>query len=168
MRRSFITSLILISLVIIPIVLSASLSFDRTPANYNLLETVNITGTGFTQNMDVILTIKNPNNGEEAVYQPTANDTGGFTISYIIPEDAISGDWTVIASGPPDISAQNSFNVAEDNENPRYSYIYHDHNVVTTLDEVVIYVKWSDDIKLGKVLIWENSTGNWVSHDVGG
>jgi L-asparaginase/Glu-tRNA(Gln) amidotransferase subunit D len=167
MKRSFFLFLILISVVIIPIVLSASLSFDRAPANYNLLDMVYITGTGFTPNVWVSVQV-NDSTGAAVWFNTTqANSTGGFTNIYIIPDNAKTGTYYVFANSMYE-QTQNTFNVLADTEKPRWFSLQNIPSVVTILDDVKINVTWYDNIKLNKVLIWENLTGNWVSHNVGG
>ncbi len=165
MKRDFIISLILISIVIIPIVLSASVFTDK--ANYNLLDTVYITGTGFTQYEMVGIEIRNPINQVVFTNQTTVNSTGHFTNSYTITEGVITGLYTIYASTRFE-NAQITFTVLADTEKPRSSYFQNYPTVVTILDNVQINVTWYDNINLNKILIWENSTGSWVSHNVGG
>jgi len=165
MKRSFITSLILISLVIIPIVLSAAIYTNKT--DYNLLETVYITGTGFTPNVDTSIEIRDPTGQAVFVNQTKTDVNGNFTNTYIIPGDGNTGTYTIYASTISE-SAQNTFNVLADTENPQWSSLQHNPTVVTMLDDVKINVTWYDNINLDKILIWENSTGNWASHEVGG
>jgi hypothetical protein len=44
----------------------------------------------------------------------------------------------------------------------------HEEEVITILDDVNISVEWFDFYDLQKVTIFENSTGDWISHDVSG
>jgi len=165
LNKNFIIYLILISLFIIPIVLSASLSFDRSPSNYNLLDTVYIIGTGFTPNDLVSVEVDDPT-GTGVWYNTTQiNSTGGFTNIYIIPDNAKNGTYNVYANTMHE-TTQNTFNVLSDTEKPRWSNLQNIPPVITILDSAKINVTWYDNIKLNKVLIWENSTGIWVSHNV--
>jgi hypothetical protein len=167
MKKDFVIFLVLISLFIIPIVLSASLSFDKAPANYNLLDTVYITGTGFTYYEQVGIEIRDPSNTVVFANQTTVNSSGMFTNKYPIPDNGATGPYTIYASTRFE-TAQNTFTVLVDTEKPRWSSFQNYPVVVTILDDAKINVTWYDNVNLNKVLIWENSTGNWVSHSVGG
>ena len=166
MRSDFVASLILISLLIIPIVLSASVFTDKT--DYNVLETVNITGTGFSDGEDILIEIYDQTSATP-VFQDdiNADGSGNFLILYPISEIANPEKHDVYASGTVSGMVSTYFMILEDIERPQWSDLYHEPTIVTMLDDITIYVKWSDNINLGKVLIWENSTGNWASHDVG-
>ena len=163
MKKNFIIFLILISLLIIPIVLSASLFVDRSSPNYNLLETVRITGTSFTPNEDVGIEIRDSTNALVFINQTKVNATGGFSNNYIIPESGRTGTYAVYASTRFE-SASNTFTVLADTQSPQWSNIKQSSIIVTLLDNVQINITWYDNINLNKVLIWENSTGIWVSH----
>jgi hypothetical protein len=165
MKKDFIIYLILISLFMIPIVLSASLSFDKTPANYNLLDTVYITGTGFTNNEQVGIEIRDTTNTVVFTNQTTVNSSGMFTNKYVIPENGNTGTYTAYASTRFE-STSNTFTVLADTQRPTWSYFQNYPTVVTILDDVKINVTWYDNIMLNKVLIWENSTGNMIPHIV--
>jgi len=59
--------------------------------------------------------------------------------------------------------------IAQADEPPQWSNLKPDpQTVFTTLDDVTINVTWYDDGNLDTIIIWENSTGNWISHDVSG
>ena len=57
--------------------------------------------------------------------------------------------------------------LAQADEAPKWSNFYPEEpTVVTILDPVTINVTW-DDNELNTTIIWENSTGVWVSHTIG-
>jgi len=59
--------------------------------------------------------------------------------------------------------------IAQTDEPPQWSNLKPDpQTVFTTLDDVTINVTWYDNQTLDTIIIWENSTGNWISHDVSG
>jgi len=166
MKRSFITSLILVSLFIIPIVLS-QVSVYTDKSSYNKLETVYIEGAGFTPGAAVSVLIQDSSGAEAYANQTTVNVTGGFvTKPYTIPESRPTGTWTLSASTEFE-SDQHTFDVLGDTEAPLYSNFGRDKTVVTNLDDVQISVTWEDNINMGNIMIWEDSTGSWVGHVVG-
>ena len=57
--------------------------------------------------------------------------------------------------------------LAQVDEPPKWSNLYHKPTVATILDPVTINVTWYDNESLDTVLIWENSTGDWESHTFG-
>jgi hypothetical protein len=70
----------------------------------------------------------------------TSTTTSLTTSTTTIPSDTQSPQWSDLRRNPPAF--------------------------ITTLDSVTINVTWSDNQNLNKVLIWENSTGNWQPHIV--
>ena len=172
MKNELIISLILISFVlifIIPIVLSASLNVNKpSPSQYYPLETVNITGTNFEPNEDLTIEIWDQHGRLMGQNDIIANGTGGFVTTYIIPLWAYPERHDVYAiRGSLLPRPQTNFTVLADTQKPRWSYFDIKPKVVTTLDDVEINVTWSDNVNLNKVIIWENSTRNWVVHVVG-
>jgi len=55
-----------------------------------------------------------------------------------------------------------SYVLAQVDEPPKWSNFYHEPTVVTILDPVTINVTWYDNESLDTIIIWENSTGEWV------
>jgi hypothetical protein len=171
MKRDFFIYLILILilLIIIPIVLSSSLNVDRPwPSQYNRLDIVNITGSGFEPYEDsVTIEIWDQHSRLMGQIDVIPNGTGDFITSYIIPEWAYAERHDVYAiRRPPLPRPQINFTVLVDTERPRWNYFDINPKVVTILDNVEINATWSDNLRLNKVLIWENSTRNWVVHVV--
>ncbi len=59
--------------------------------------------------------------------------------------------------------------LAQADETPQWSnFIPETETIVTILDPVTINVNWYDDGNLDTVIIWENSTGEWQGHNLGG
>jgi len=169
MKRSFIASLILVSLILLPIVISASISVDKSPPDYYPSDTVIITGNGFASNEDVLIEIWDQTSASP-VYQEDiqADSIGDISTTYVIPVSANKEQHDVYASaeslgGTP---ATTYFNVLSDD--PLWSNLQHNPTVVTMIDDVEINVIWYDNTALDKILIWENSTSNWLSHPFSG
>ena len=78
--------------------------------NYNPGETVQITGTNFSSEVDASLQINDPNDVIKFVDQTQTNSNGDFSSNYIIPSKATTDSYTIYASSPNEF-AQVSFNI---------------------------------------------------------
>ncbi|MBD3155067.1 MAG: hypothetical protein GF368_00240 [Candidatus Aenigmarchaeota archaeon] len=83
-------------LTLLPPVFPQSVSTDKS--SYTPGETVQITGSDFPSNTDVIIQVNDPNGLVKFVDQLTTDSSGTFASSYIIPEDINSGDFTIYVS----------------------------------------------------------------------
>ena len=89
--------LTLILLLSIPIVLSASVSTDKN--DYYPGDTVFISGSEFSSNIDVIIQINDPADTVKFVNQIRTDNDGNFSTTYNISSDAVSGTYAIYASG---------------------------------------------------------------------
>lgn len=105
MRKIMLTVILLLS---IPVVLSAFVSTDKN--NYQPGDTVFISGSGFPSNIDVIIQINDPTDTVKFVDQIRADNGGKFSTTYVIPNDAITGYYTIYSSGGG-IQTQKNFTV---------------------------------------------------------
>ena len=55
-----------------------------------------------------------------------------------------------------------SYVLAQVDEPPEWSNFSHEPTVVTILDPVTINITWYDNESLDTIIIWENSTGDWI------
>jgi len=101
--------LILILLLSIPIVFSASISTNNK--DYHPGDTVFISGKGFPSNIDVIIQINDPADTVKFIDQIRTEDDGKFSTTYVIASDAMSGSYTIYASGGG-TQAQGNFTVS--------------------------------------------------------
>jgi len=99
-----------------------------------------IGGSSCTSNFDV------------GTHMVTLNATHSSPVTWILHAQSVSTTTTTIPS---------------DTEKPKWSNFYRyppEPTIITTLDSVTINVTWYDNQNLGKVIIWENSTGVWQGH----
>jgi predicted PurR-regulated permease PerM len=54
--------------------------------------------------------------------------------------------------------------ITQSSEYPQWSNLKHEPQIVTILDDVTLNVTWYSNESLNTVIIYENSTGSWVSH----
>src|SRR5215471_8550712 len=66
---------------------------------YQIGDTVYITGDGMDQGETVDVDVTNPNNALVQHHAVPADDQGSFSDTYVIPDDAVAGIYTVTATG---------------------------------------------------------------------